>query len=66
LFLSAASTKTAHQRWSAAAAAAVCLQAIVQSFLGFGLQGLKPEPCGWSWANLQDINQQIHWQVRTS
>jgi hypothetical protein len=39
------------------------LQAIVQSFLGFGLQGLKPEPEGWSWADLQDINQQIRWQV---
>ncbi|WIA22309.1 hypothetical protein OEZ85_004625 [Tetradesmus obliquus] len=38
------------------------MQAIVQSFLGFGLQGLKPEPGGWSWADLQDINQQIHWQ----
>ncbi|WIA42767.1 hypothetical protein OEZ86_008708 [Tetradesmus obliquus] len=38
------------------------MQAIVQSFLGFGLQGLKPELGGWSWADLQDINQQIHWQ----
>ncbi|KAF6262460.1 TLD-domain-containing protein [Scenedesmus sp. NREL 46B-D3] len=38
------------------------MQAIVQSFLGFGLQGLKPETGGYSWADLQDINQQIHWQ----
>lgn len=40
------------------------MQAIVQSYLGFGLQGLKPEDGGWNWQDLQDINQQIHWQVR--
>jgi hypothetical protein len=41
----------------------VCLQAIVQSFLGFGLQGLKPRMGGWGWAELQEINAAIHWQV---
>lgn len=39
------------------------MQAIVQSYLGFGLQGLKPDPGGYSWQDLQGINQQIHWQV---
>ncbi|KAF8057677.1 PAP17 [Scenedesmus sp. PABB004] len=38
------------------------MQAIVQSFLGFGLQGLKPKLGGWSWQELQELNQQIHWQ----
>jgi hypothetical protein len=39
------------------------VQAIVQSFLGFGLQSLKPRLGGWEWAELQDINAGIHWQV---
>jgi hypothetical protein len=39
------------------------LQAIVQSFLGFGLQGLKPRLGGWEWSELQELNAAIHWQV---
>lgn len=39
------------------------MAALVQSFLGFGLQGLRPEPGGWDWSTLHEINQQIHWQV---
>jgi hypothetical protein len=41
-----------------------CVQAIVQSFLGFGLQSLKPRLGGWEWSELQEINAAIHWQVR--
>jgi hypothetical protein len=46
--------------------AAVCrsrFQAIVQSFLGFGLQGLKPRLGGYDWSELQELNAAIHWQV---
>jgi hypothetical protein len=40
----------------------VC-QAVVKSFLGFGLQGLSPKLGGWEWQELQELNAQRGWQV---
>jgi hypothetical protein len=38
-------------------------QAIVQSFLAFGLRGVRPRAGGWQWEELHELNQRIAWQV---
>lgn len=41
------------------------MAALVQSFLEYGLQGLRPMRGGWTWEQLRDINLGINWHSWT-
>lgn len=37
-------------------------EALVRSYLEFGLRGLEPKVGGWSWEELQALNERLDWE----